>query len=151
MCFGMTLTRWASYYEEGRDENNVAETGFTVRAGVIADRPEPPRCAIDGARLGAAGQPMTLVCSHFERDAVVAVYWDTWDPWNATMIPVTTFSGNGREAVTAAVTVPSGMAPGAHTISAVAYDVENRRHLLATVIYGVESGEARTRGNGTDN
>lgn len=86
--------------EDERDENHGAEMLFTVRAGVIEDRPGPPRCAIDGQTSGLAGQPVALVCSHFEREAGVAMYWDTWDPWNATISPVTTFAGNADAAAT---------------------------------------------------
>ncbi len=126
--------------EGGRTQNNTAETRFTVRDGVILDRAEPPRCAIEGNANGIAGGDVTLICSYFQENTWVSVYWDEWDPWNTAANPAAGFLGQGPEDVAVTLEIPGDLEPGAFTISAAAFDSTERRHVAATVIYGVESG-----------
>jgi hypothetical protein len=125
--------------EQGRVSNNVAETRFTVVDGVIVDRPEPPRCAIEGPASGAVGATLTLRCSHFPEGTMVSVFWGEWDPWGRGTAPVTTFAGKGETEVTASVAVPE-VEPGSWVVTAMAWDGETRRPVSATVIYEVETG-----------
>lgn len=129
--------------EGGRTANNVAETRFTVRDGVIVGRPEPPRCTIDGTPSGPAGATVTLQCSHFNEGSRVEVYWDGWDPWGPEVESIATFSGTGPAAVTVTFAIPD-VAPGGYPITAVAFDRDTRRTVTATVISGVEPGDLAT-------
>lgn len=129
--------------EDGRIDNNVADTRFTVRDGVIVDRPEPPRCATVGDTSGPAGATVALRCSHFPDDAPLVVYWDGWDPWDTDAEGIATFPGNGAEVTTIRFTAPN-VPPGSYSIAVVAGDYEAQRYVSATVIHGVVPGGLAT-------
>jgi len=64
--------------EGGREDNNRAETTFTVRDGRIADHPAPPRCALDDPNT-AVGATVTLTCAGFAPEERIEVHWQRRD------------------------------------------------------------------------
>jgi len=129
--------------EDGRTDNNVAETRFTVGDGEIVGRPEPPRCSIEGDSSGPVGATVTVRCSHFPEHASIDVYWGAWDPWAPEVDPIASFHSLATTAVIGTFQVPD-VEPGSYPVALVAPDYEEQVHVSATVIYGVLPGGAAT-------
>lgn len=130
--------------EDGRDANNSAETRFTVRDGVIVDRPEPARCALVGEDHGPPGTVITISCSHFAEGPAM-IFWGAWDPWAIDPQPIQHFTSQGTSPAQTTITLPA-VEPGGYMVSVVAVNAERTGYDSATVIVGVDPVPGATPG-----